>query len=159
MGDSRRFDTFAKEIAKHFPRCYKIGDIAGGKGYLQLALRDLGFEKVTTYDTRFDSRRVKNIDYRYQLFDNAVKEEFNLLVGMHPDEGTDQIIVNASRRHIPFMVVPCCIKPSAVQYWGSHKTKLWFEHLISLAYASGTKSVQVLKLPINGKNTVLFGKN
>ncbi len=40
MGDSRRFNVFANFIKENFPKCNKIADIAGDKGYLQTALRN-----------------------------------------------------------------------------------------------------------------------
>ena len=50
MGDKKRFDLFAKAISKRFPSWMRVADIAGGKGYLQLALKEQGFKDVITFD-------------------------------------------------------------------------------------------------------------
>lgn len=156
MGDSRRFDLFAKLIRKNFsPEFYpKVADIAGGKGYLQSALKDLGYT-VTTFDKR--RKRVLRSQYQYRFFDKNVKEEFNLLVGMHPNEATDVIIVEASKRGIPFVICPCCVKPSAVVYWGKHSYKEWTKHLKKLAKERGYRITEA-DLPMNGKSLCLIGR-
>ena len=49
MGDSHRFDLFAKLISTNFPnRDKRIVDVAGGKGYLRAALFQLGYKNVWT---------------------------------------------------------------------------------------------------------------
>lgn len=158
MGDSRRFDLFAKMIAKQFPsRLYKsVADIAGGKGYLQHALRERGYS-VTTFDKRNRARKVGKMRYKRRYFSDKIEDEFDLLVGMHPDEATDVIIVEAAKREVPFLVCPCCVKPSAVTYWGKHSYKQWCQHLEKLAKKLGYKT-QWLMLPMNGKNKVLVGR-
>ena len=42
MGDPRRFSLFADVIAANFPSNLPVADVAGGKGYLQVALRQRG---------------------------------------------------------------------------------------------------------------------
>ncbi len=156
MGDSRRFDIFAKFIARNFNKHMRVADIAGGKGYLNLALRQAGFENVITFDIR--NVRVRKVDYKRRLFNNSIKEEFDLLVGLHPDEATDHIIMEAAKRKIPFVIVPCCVKPDAATYWGSKSSERdWLKHLTKLAEKQGFEVIE-LTLKINGKNKVLMGK-
>jgi len=71
MGDSRRFDLFAKLATKYFPKSYRIADVAGGAGYLRLALREMGYNNVETWDKRF--RHIKGRQ-RYQYFNWQIKE-------------------------------------------------------------------------------------
>ena len=162
MGDSKRFDLFAKLIQRNFPpsRYHKIADIAGGKGYLQPALRPMGYD-VTTYDkprSKHSKRNIPNrFQYNYQLFTDKIKTDFDILVGMHPDEATDIIIVQAAKRKIPFVVCPCCVKPEAVVYWGKHTYHLWCNHLERLARKLQF-DIRWLLLPMNGKNKVLIGR-
>ncbi|MDI3467824.1 MAG: hypothetical protein OJF50_006645 [Nitrospira sp.] len=46
MGDPRRFHAFAEVIVKHLHPSMAIADVAGGKGYLQAALRERGFRSM-----------------------------------------------------------------------------------------------------------------
>ena len=159
MGDSRRFDLFSKVIERNFPpKQYPyVADVAGGKGYLQTALRESGYN-VTTFDKRKGKRnRPGRFQYQYRYFDEKIKDEFDLLVGMHPDEATDVIIVEAAKRNVPFVVCPCCVKPSAVLYWGKHSYGYWMKHLRKLAVERKFQITETV-LPMDGKNQVLIGR-
>jgi len=159
MGDSRRFDLFAKVVANNFPpaKFRKVADVAGGKGYLGIALRERGYGQVTLFDKRRQHVRVKGIDFRYQYFGPGIKDDFDILVGMHPDEATDVIITEAARRKIPFAVCPCCVKPTAKPFFGQYTYTNWIEHLKRLAIQLGFKLMETV-LPMNGKNIVLVGR-
>lgn len=53
MGDRRRFDLFAKMIMREFPAARRIADVAGGRGWIQVALRELGHPAaVVTMDSK-----------------------------------------------------------------------------------------------------------
>ncbi len=159
MGDSRRFDLFAKCVQRNFPpgQFGSVADIAGGKGYLQLALRECGYPKVTTFDRRKRRIRSRGCQYRHQLFDEHIEEEFDLLVAMHPDEATDVTIVEAAKRRVPFVICPCCVRPSAIVYWGNYKYHLWVAHLKREARKLGFRITETV-LPMNGKSLVLIGR-
>ncbi len=86
MGDSKRFELFAQYIARNFSASkYPRADIAGGQGYLQQALRKLSYQ-VTTFDKRHKHVKSNKIQYKFKYFNSSIKEEYDLLVGMHPDE-------------------------------------------------------------------------
>lgn len=104
VGDSRRFHEFSALIANRFPKIkpYPIADIAGGKGYLNLSLKEKGFSNVTTFDKRNKFGRVRNISFRYSFFSHLLTEFFSLVIGMHPDEGTDELIMYAVINRIPW---------------------------------------------------------
>jgi hypothetical protein len=160
MGDARRFNLFGKFIAQTFPvsQYKKVADIAGGKGYLQSNLREYGYD-VTTYDQRHGRRnRPGKFQYRYQLFGSNIKESYDLLVGMHPDEATDVIIDEAAKRRVPFAICPCCVKPTILQssFRDSHNYTNWISHLKELAIKNGYK-VEEKKLRMTGKSLVLYG--
>lgn len=157
MGDPRRFDQFASLIQRHFPSSTRIADVAGGKGYLQCALRWRGFTSVHTFDKRQGRKhRPGRFEYSYRLFDELVGTPFDLLVGMHPDEATDVIIVEAARRRVPFAVSPCCIKPFARAYFGAYSFSGWLAHLTALAINEGF-DVTTEHLPISGRSLVIIG--
>lgn len=158
MGDSRRFDLFACFLANKFkPSKYqKVADVAGGKGYLNLSLKEHGFNKVVTFDPHIRKERIRQIEFQKRLFNESITDDFNLIIGMHPDEATDHIIVQATRRRVPFSVVPCCVKPSAVAFWGKHGYNEWVSHLKSLARKTGYM-VEETRLRMNGCSAVLTG--
>jgi hypothetical protein len=108
--------------------------------------------KVTTFDIR--NKFVKGLNYRHTLFNKELKDDFSLLVGLHPDEATDVIITEAARRKIPFVICPCCEKPTDTTFWGGK----WVDHLTKYAEKLGFQ-VTKTQLPIVGKNVVLIGKN
>lgn len=162
MGDNRRFNLFAELISKQLPpNLYKnIADVAGGKGYLQFALKQKGYKNIITFDKRKKEKRVNvnNLNYSYRFFSSNIKEDFDLLVGMHPDESTDLIIVEAIKRSIPFIICPCCVKPYAVIFNKQHNYTNWIEHLKNIA-TKANYDVQEFALKMTGKNIVLMGKN
>lgn len=154
MGDARRFDTFAKLIAKNIPVTADIADVAGGKGYLQAALRQRGYKKVTSWDKR-KRCATGRAGYRYGWFDHRTAPAYDAVVAMHPDEGTDEAIVYACKHRVPALVCPCCIKPSAEVYWGDGNYKDWCAHLTRLAVRGGM-DVTWTTLPIQGRNDVMI---
>jgi len=155
MGDSARFKVFANYIKINFPKVKSIADIAGGKGSLQVELRKFGYT-VTTYDKRH-IRINRNLSYKYAYFDNLVKDHYDLLVGMHPDEATDVIVTEAIKRNISFCVVPCCVIPCVIKYNGGSSYNSWVKHLKKIA-ESAKYEVSIHELPIKGKNIVLSGR-
>lgn len=117
MGDSNRFDRFAEYIAKSVehartidqnrylnPRTMRIVDVAGGEnGLLNQSLRKWGFENVTTIDPVFRNPYVHGFS---EMFTSDMGREFDLVVGMHPDEATGEILKSA--RDTQVILVPCC---------------------------------------------------
>lgn len=161
MGDSRRFNLFADIVADHVNSEAKVADIAGGKGYLQIALRERGFKKVETWDkrTRNNKTQIRKsvIDQRYSYFNQNCEHKYDAIVAMHPDEGTDHSILFAAKHRIQAIICPCCVKPSAVAYWESHKYDLWKDHLINLGRRNNMEVIEK-KLKMNGRNDVLIFK-
>jgi hypothetical protein len=155
MGDPRRFDLFAKLIAKHIPTSARIADVASGSGALQAALRQKGFRNVVSWDKRKRNAKTR-AGYRYGYFnyENAPRD-YDAVVAMHPDEATDHVILYAVKHRIPAIVCPCCVKPSACAYWGDHNEHPWVEHLRQLA-RKGRMEVTETMLPMSGRNRVLI---
>lgn len=157
MGDSRRFDLFAKLTDKHIYRETAIVDVASGKGYLQAALRQRGFSNITSWDKRKKNGKNRK-GHRYGWFNWKCKEEYGAVLAMHPDEATDHAILYAGKHKVPALVCPCCVKSDAVVFWGKHTFKEWVKHLKRLADNNGL-SVQEEYLPMVGKNLVLILKS
>ena len=157
MGDSRRFYLMAELIAAQFPN-YKdreIADVAGGKGYLKSELHRLQYRRVKVIDRRHRLAKARP-GREYAYFDYRSRDRYALVVGMHPDEATDHIILYAVKNTVPFVVCPCCIKPSATLYQGKLTQKNWIEHLAHLSQDSHTISRFTLRM--TGKNEVLIGR-
>jgi hypothetical protein len=136
-------------------RSIRIADVAGGHGKLQAALRQSGYTNVLSIDKRrkYASGR---IGYRYGLFSCEVTEVFDLVVGMHPDEATDHIVIYGHERKVPWVVCPCCVRPSAYSYGDrANDYHRWMAHLRALG--GGPKKVRTFQLPMDGRNTVLVG--
>lgn len=158
MGDSRRFDLLADLVARRFPRRgLRVADVAGGAGGLQVALRARGFADVTTYDRCAASRRSRGVTaYVDGWFSHAEGARYDLVVGMHPDEGTDHAVLYATRNRVPFVLCPCCVKPHAAPLRGARDFRSWVAHLTRLANDGGHRVEQAL-LPMRGMGTVLVG--
>ena len=157
MGDTRRFDLFGVYIMRHATTTTRIADIAGGKGILQANLRQHGFLRVETFDKRSKHKRGGGMNYKHRLFTPQLAQGFQLLVGMHPDEATDVIIVSAIKNHIPFIVCPCCIKPTLTVYRGKRYYEGWVNHLENVA-TSGGYSITRTHLKMQGNNIVIHGR-
>lgn len=156
MGDAARFRLFADAVQSRFPdRRVKIADVASGRGGLHAALYMLGYQSVTSWDVRKKNATIRT-GYHYGLFDyrNAPRK-YDLVLGLHPDEATDQIIQYAVKHRKPFLVCPCCIKPSAVEFKGKGFGD-WMGHLVGLA-ESGDMKVEWFDLPMRGRNRVIAG--
>lgn len=159
MGDARRFDYFADLINREFGNMKgsSVVDVAGGKGLLQAALRQRQFNNVTSWDKRHNYASRRRF-YKYGYFDfNSAPDNYNLVVGMHPDEGTDHIVCYAIKQHVPFVVCPCCIKPSALSYKGVHDYRAWCGWLSAIARAAKFE-VKEFDLKIRGCSKVIMGR-
>lgn len=157
MGDSRRFHLFAQVIERHIPKDANIVDVAGGKGSLQAALRQLGYTHVTSWDKRPKTAKSRK-GYRYGYFHyERAPREYTAVVAMHPDEGTDHAIMYAVKRRVPAVICPCCVRPSAVVYSEDHNYNSWLKHLIGLAQKGGMEVITTA-LKMAGRRDVLILK-
>jgi hypothetical protein len=117
MGDPNRFRCFADLIETVLPtRGARIADVASGRGKLQGELYRRGIKNVVAYDGR--RRNAKGKPHARWWFDyRTAPDEFDLVVGLHPDEATDQIIHFACEKRKPFVVCPCCVMPTATEFF------------------------------------------
>jgi hypothetical protein len=148
MGDPKRFDKFSSLIAERINKNAKIADVAGGKGLLRIALAEKGIKDVETWDKRQVHRSGKQ---RFAYFDYQTAPEYDSIVAMHSDEGTDHSILYAAKHGVSAFVCPCCAKGSAVAYWGANKYNEWIKHLLNLADKNGLKWYHE-KMKFNGRN-------
>ena len=160
MGDERRGRLFVKFILKQFPKTKFVLDIAGGKG--QVA-RSLANKKIRVHvidaKPRLSGNQHPLISYQKGFFfsKDTLREHVtpDLIVGMHPDEATCEIVEFAVRNKLPFAVVPCCIKGRHAN--GISNFSNWKRKIKRLASTKGYL-VQENMLKMRGKNTVIYGK-
>ena len=108
--------------------------------------------------TSWDHRRRSPYNrhgHRYGWFRHDTPDQYDAVVAMHPDEGTDDAILYAERHHIPAIICPCCVRPSAQPFWEPTKCHFWSAHLERMAL---TVSLHVRwdRLPMNGRNDVMI---
>lgn len=156
VGDPRRFDLFARMIQTNFPQYkeFPIADVAGGKGYLRGALLGQGFSNITTIDKRHRLAKGRP-GTKWGHFTIDTEEHYSLVAAMHPDEATDHAILYAAKHFVPFIICPCCIRPSARTFWENYAEAGWHKHLINLAQK--THEIVLAQLKMTGKNKVLIG--
>lgn len=162
MGDPKRFELFASFIARVVRnRRARIADVAAGKGALSFALLRHGFSNVTPFEP--DPRRgghVTRLGMRVETFRSDFAQDFDVIVGMHPDAATDHILDSATRYRRVAIVCPCCALPSAWEYRGTrafdrHGFDQWVEHLTTTTTEHGL-DVWRTRLPMTGRSDVLM---
>lgn len=147
MGDKSRFKVFADFIARNYKPC-KVADVAGGKGILSWELQKRGFEPtIIDPRVRFNIQRFKAIR---SLFKEEYVQDFDLLIGMHPDGATEPIVKYANKYNKKFAVVPCCVMP--VDKNKKYDDNSWLKYLKYLAGGN----IKEAQLKMSGKNVVLF---
>ncbi len=155
MGDPTRFRKFAALVQWHFPaRGWKVADVASGRGGLRAELYRVGYKNVESWDRRRQNAKGRP-GYRYGHFDWRQGGDYQLLVGMHPDGATDQVVRAAAYWRVPFILCPCCVMPTALEFSGSGYDE-WVDHLAAFARSEGIIVIETT-LPMTGANRVLMG--
>ena len=146
MGDPQRFELFAEHIQRYYSPGIRIADVAGGKtGELNKVLSNKGYV-VTTIDPAFrPDSRVTGWSMHYT---EELAREFDLVVGLHPDEATEEIIYSATHR--PIIVVPCCRHWSNRQIRGGRSLR----GAIRRYLAENSISLVEEELPIRGAKLI-----
>lgn len=153
MGATNRNIEFTNFIKKQFPKASIVYDIAGGNGELSKLLLKNGFS-VTLVEKkpRVNGKGQFKIIRKYSNELHLAPSECNLIVGMHPDQATWDVIRLAKEANCSFAIVPCCeFFPESAD-----KTMGWIKWLMQEAKRMGF-SVSSHALKIQGKNTVIFG--
>lgn len=149
MGAYNRNIEFAKFIKQHFPKATSCLVVADGKGELATLLSSKYHVRVVENKPRQETYR-KRVKYTKGWFDRSQPINEDIVVGMHPDEATAEIIVGAEGHGKKWAVVPCCLKgPDA---YGIRGFQNWVAKLKSLSKGDVLETT----LPFEGKNTVLW---
>lgn len=155
MGDANRNIEFAQFIRRQFPKARTVLVVADGKGELSRRLANKGLRvRTIERNPRFDGRAHKGIDYRRGTFSRDTTISEDIVVAMHPDEATAEVILAARAQRKPFAVVPCCHKGDPAIAGGVSNYEGWLRRLIAL-----WPPMQEGALHISGRNRVLYRKN
>lgn len=151
MGDSARHREFSGFVRRNFRQAKSVLVIADGKGKLARRLAERGFEvRVIEASPRFAGNPHPLVTYQRGWFTAETEVREDLIVGMHPDEATSEIILAAEYNQIPFAVVPCCIMGRHAK--GVQGFDQWLKRLRSLT----DRFVAHHQLKISGRNEVLY---
>lgn len=187
---SRRAHMFAAWLIRTYGRDFlrKNGgvlDIAGGKGKLSVELALQGGIRCTIIDPLIrkhgqflhprDAKRIRKasvphpqllaktfntgdfLDEEHSLVDGA-----QILVGLHPDECTEDILDAALIREKPFAIVPCCVFPGIFTSrmrrdptTGKTSHVRSYEHFLDYLLAKDSR-LEKTELDFEGRNTVIY---
>jgi hypothetical protein len=106
MGASNRFQEVANFIIRNIPKG-RIADIAGGNGELSAILSKHGYT-CTVIDPRKSIASIPNVLRIRNRFEYEYSNNFDFLVGLHPDGATESICMATWYKKIPCLIVPCC---------------------------------------------------
>jgi hypothetical protein len=166
-----RFEFFGDVVSRFFPvekhKQTRFADI--GSGYpcsLQKYLRSLGYEKVVSFDDYIvNNQCYSNINRYFTVTDG---EDFDVLLGLNPCDGTETIIRCANNFRLPIVIRPCCPKNKFLgdniriiykrkKDWSSQETA-WTEFLAKKLQENGFKIYLETTLESNGLAfTVIIG--
>jgi len=158
MSDDQRNNVFAEFLRRQIPQSpSNVLDVACGDGRLCVALSKIfPTANVVGIDLkpRGNKRRIKVLKGR---FPDRIKNigEYDLFVGMHPDDATWPIVQESCKRKILFAVVPCCVLHAPSAFDGGDMYK-WVQYISHYATNNGMRVVnQVLRM--RGANHVILG--
>lgn len=157
MADNQRNKVFAAFLRKQLGDHPKnILDVACGRGKLTVELqKQFPFANVVGLDPkpRGNKRRIKFLRGR---FPERVKiSQYDLIVGMHPDEATWRIVERSCQNHISFAVVPCCVLHAPRSFPGGN-TIQWAKYMADYAETRCMKVFSCV-LGMSGANNVVLG--
>jgi len=153
MGDSIRHKVLTKFIIDNFSTNKSLLIVADGKGELAYNLALAGYScRVIEAKPRFSKEfSHPQIIYNEGYFDTLTEVREQLIIGMHPDEATADIIKSANKNNLPFVVVPCCRK--GIFAHGVKNFREWLDKLQKLA-----GDCNITQLNFCGKNQVIYRK-
>ncbi|KAL3806228.1 hypothetical protein ACHAXA_008670 [Cyclostephanos tholiformis] len=101
------------------------------------------------------------ITHPFEIIDPAVARDIlrrcHLVVGLHPDQATGEIVEFAMAMHIPYCIVPCCVySDTFVKRKLRDGTRVTtFEHLVTWLCEKDPRA-RTATLDLDGKNTVVY---
>jgi hypothetical protein len=157
MGDKNRGIVFANYIRRNVRDCKTILAVADGNITLSRHL-------YTDYEVTVVDPNIRNCNKEYRKAMCIIGRTFtsqwritkyDLIVGMHPDEATGEIIDYCVRTKIPALIVPCCLKGKySKQCQNKHR---WVKFIKNIFVQNG-RVVNIDMLRITGDNLCINAK-
>lgn len=141
-GDPERFDVIANFVVGRFPDAKYVADVAGGQGMLSRVLRKKYGLEAEVVDPR--GWTLKGVPARADLYTRAMADYYDLIIGLHPDEATREVVASGAVRDV--LVVPCC------NFWNT-EIKLGQQELIDAItsyHAAGGGRYELAQLAFKG---------
>ncbi len=111
-GDPKRFEAVADFIYATYGNKIKyIADVAGGQGMLSRLLNKKYNYQAEVIDPR--GYTLVGVKSRKEIYTADMAEYYDLIVGLHPDEATREVVLSAVKR--PIIIIPCC------NFWDRNK--------------------------------------
>lgn len=155
-------------------------DIAGGKGKLSIELSLQGKIPCTIIDPlirkhgkRLNPREAKRIRKEQAPHPNLVSQEFNattfpdeypdlianssMLIGIHPDEPTEDILDLALKYQKPVAIVPCCVFPGffPLRVLSCGTAVRTYDQFLDYLLSKDDR-LKLETLPFEGRNKVIY---
>lgn len=111
-GSNIRFEIIADFIYSYYGNSiHYIADVAGGQGLLSRILNKKYNYCAEVIDPR--GFTLKGVESRKSEYLSQMADYYDLIVGLHPDEATIEVVKSAFQR--PVLLVPCC------NFWNREK--------------------------------------
>ena len=156
MGDKCRNKVLRDFVRKYFPKVQRICVVADGNGELSALLHDAGYAVRMVEPNPRHLKRRTGIKYEKRCFKRTDTIKEDLIIGMHPDEATVEILFAALTQKKHFILVPCCVVGDPAYTRNVNGYHAWIRKLRGLA--GGPTACEHDILPIDGANRVLFRK-
>lgn len=154
MGDNKRGKIFAQYIIKRFPSINNVLDVADGN-LVTANLLCTYYNAIVVVDPKPRKRGKNNkIKVHKKMFSGNDKYETDLIIGMHPDEATGEIIDFAINNRTPVLIVPCCMKGKYSNR--VHNKEQWVKFLAGILRLRAF-DVEINMLHIKGSNLMIVG--
>ena len=122
--------------------------------------RGTSFPKKISKQISLFNLEIKEIRKEFNTdFDQSYIEKSSLIIGMHPDEVTMEIVRTAKKYNKSFAVVPCCVFPYKFpdRFLSDGSFVLEYNDLIKYIQET-VEGSQIEFLNIEGKNKVIYKK-
>ena len=152
MGDKTRNKKFSEFIKRVYPQkvYHSICVVADGNAELSTLLVNAGY-KVRMIEPN-PRNLVSSVKREAIFFTRNTHVGESLIVAMHPDEATIEVVLAAKLQNKPFAIVPCCIKGDKKIIHNIGTRKQWISFLMEKANRACYKEL----LNISGPNTIIY---
>lgn len=147
MGDKNRGAVLEKFINYHFHVSIYPNVLIPADGNFVIASR-LSDRQVTVIDPKIRGKKQNFITAKKSLFFSSSEIKSDLIIGLHPDGATGEIMDYVVINNIPCVIVPCC-------HLGKYsECRDWIDFMVKFFSQAGF-SVETFDLKIEGENRLV----